>query len=109
MGSVRTGEGFNGAAMILRGRYFDPVWWQPPADIVPEALRGMREWVMERLEYGYSLVGVEYRGETAWIGGCDDVYPELVEEQAWEVLAGAVEQDRARLVARIEGREVVPV
>lgn len=89
----------------------EQLWWRPLDDCLRDrTIRdAVRATVLELLEYGYSDVGVEYRGETAWIGGCDDVYPELVEGQAWEVLAEAVGRERARLVARIARREVVPV
>lgn len=93
--------GFDGGAMILRGRNFDAMWWQPPAELAREHIGQFRDWVVERLEDGYCIVGVEYRGETAWIGGCDDVCPELVGEQAAEVMWQVLDREQKARAARL--------
>lgn len=55
-------EGFDGRARKLHvGRSHDGVWWQPPADIVDtDAINSMRREVLNLLEYGYSIVAVEW-------------------------------------------------
>lgn len=98
---VQRPSGFDGGAMILRGLNFNPVWWQPPKDMTRDNVLKFRDWVVERLEDGYCIVGVEYRGETAWIGGCDDVYPELVSEQAAEVMWQVLEREQKARAARL--------
>lgn len=100
----------DGGAEIIHTRD-GRLWWRPGADALRKrSLRdALRRDLLERLEYGYSVVGVEYRGETAWIGGCDDVYPELVAEQAAEVMWQVHKRERAEMAATVARVVGVPV
>jgi hypothetical protein len=54
-------DGFDGAALKLQTRGGDPIWWQPPADIVkdPENVAAMRSTILDILEYGYHGIVLE--------------------------------------------------
>lgn len=97
---------FDGGARLIRfGCGYDAIWWQVPKDLLDgtspaESLDMTERAIVRLLEEGYVQVGVqlwevvtdsrdqEHRVmvDDAWIGGVDEVYPELVEELVEEVL-----------------------
>lgn len=93
-----------GAEIIYRDRG-DVLWWRPLDDCLKD--RGIRDavrsTVCELLEYGYSNVDVTVDGHTASLGGCDSVYPELVQELAAEALYDATVARRERMARRMGG------
>ncbi len=93
----------DGGAEILQRDHNSALWWRPLEDCLRdrELRNKLRATLCELLEYGYSIVGVEYRGETAWIGGCNDVYPELVSEQAAEVMREVLEREHKARAERL--------
>lgn len=81
----------DGGAEILRARSGE-LWWRPDTDALRDAaLRSrLRSQLLERLEYGYSVVWVElstpegdYSSDA--IGAVDEVYPELTAELVCQV------------------------
>lgn len=99
-------RGFDGSARKIITDYPMVCWWQPPTAKVigtvwtTEQWREQTAYVIERVTYGWSQVGVrvsevitdsigqEHRVtlDTAWCGGVDECYPELVEDQYHEVM-----------------------
>ncbi len=98
-------EWADGGAEILQRDRGDVLWWRPLDDCLQD--RGLRDrvrsTVCELLKYGYVSVGVEVEGETAWLGGCDSVYPELVEELAGEALYAVTVRKREGMAYRMGG------
>lgn len=84
-------EWADGGAEILRRERGDVLWWRPLDDCLKDrTIRdAVRSTVLELLEYGYSIVTVEVDGYDATLCGCDNVYPELVQELASEALHDA--------------------
>lgn len=95
-------SGFDGKARKLWGSS-DPFWWQPWDGATDEQIAEAAERIKELAEYGFKLVGLELREtlldgrkfehtivvDTAWIGGVDAFYPELIGELASELRSGA--------------------
>jgi hypothetical protein len=101
-------DGFDGNAEILDVGHGDRMWWQPPADGFPrgtDEFRRMRTALVDLLCHGFSVVSVEL--ETAngasfssALGGCDSVYPELLDDLWHEVEQQRVEELNRAAVAR---------
>jgi hypothetical protein len=87
-------DGFTGRAEVIHRDRSDRLWWEVPADIVigSDHHRTLRQSILDLYHYGYSQVGLvlecEHGGEVAstWIGGCDEFYPELLDDLVGEVL-----------------------
>ena len=84
-------EWADGGAEILSRDHNSVLWWRPLDDCLKDrTIRdAVRSTVLELLEYGYSIVSVEVDGYDAMVCGCDDLYPELVQELASEALHDA--------------------
>ena len=86
-------SGFDGKARKLWGAS-DPFWWQPWEGATEEQIAEAAPQIRELAEYGFKLIGLELREtlldsrkfehtivvDTAWIGGVDEFYPELIGE-----------------------------
>ena len=81
-------DSFTGNAELLGiGRSYDRIWWEPPTDVprTSEHFAALKRGLVNLLEYGYSVVGLEVselvtdsRGgehwvvlDTAWLGGIE--------------------------------------
>lgn len=86
-------DGFTGRAEVLERDRDARLWWEVPADVVigSDVYRSLRQSILDLLNFGYVQVGLvllcEHGGEldSAWLGGCDSFYPELVDELALEL------------------------
>jgi hypothetical protein len=86
--------GFDGRARKLHTRD-GFVWWQVPADVPQESIRGMGQQIIYLIEYGYLVVGLKvwercdhaewHEVDATYRGGVDAFYPELIEELAGEL------------------------
>lgn len=94
--------GFDGRARKLWGAS-DPFWWQPWEGATDAEIAEFVPQIQELAEYGFKLVGLELREtlldsrkfehttvvDTAWLGGVDAFYPELIGELVAELRSGA--------------------
>jgi hypothetical protein len=90
--------GFTGAASKVDVDYPYVTWWQPPTDVHPQSpgYAELRQLVIDLVRYGFKQVGVEliercdhgheHVVNAAWLGGVDELYPEIIAELVGEVL-----------------------
>lgn len=91
-------EGFDGRARKLWGSSH-PFWWQPWEGATEAQIAEAAPSIRELAEYGFKLVGLELREtlrdsrgtehttvvDTAWIGGVDEFYSDLIGDLASEL------------------------
>lgn len=86
-------DGFTGRAEVIERDWHARLWWEVPADIVigSDTHHNLRQSILDLYRYGYCQVGLvlecEHGGEldSAWVGGCDNFYPELVTDLVTEL------------------------
>ena len=110
-GRSRRPDHFDGTARKLDTDCPHALWWQPPTAKAigtiwtPEQWREQAAYVLERVRYGWSSVGLELietvtdslGGEhlvvaaSAWLGGVDDVTPDYLPDVLGDLIGEVIE------------------